>query len=856
VAKLNPVCIYLSPRGNDAWSGRLPGADANGADGPLRTLAAAQAVVRKIKSRLHEPTEIRVELRGGLYELDEPWRLHGEDGGFGRKSKRLARTWPVVWAAYGDETPVISGGCLIPGPWKRETVNGQTVYTTTPPDELMEDGGFTQLWVNGERRERPRMPKKGLWQVERGLDSDGKAQGPLDTSTGFVYKDGQISTRWHNFDDVRLHLFGWWMDRHVGIRSIDENNRTVHFDRPARLRMEGPGGGGGDFVVENVFEALTEPGEWYLDRPAKNLFYLPLPGEDLSEAEVVAARLPQLLRIEGAAHLRFERLNFAYCEWRLPDDQAGENQAAVHVPAAITLCGADDCVFADCRVAHVNTYGVGMFDATAETILERCTLTDLGAGGVRIWHGCRRNAVLDCEIGPGGLVFAAACGVLIGKATGNRVEHCHIHDFYYTGISAGWTWGYEESDGYGNVIEWNHIHDLGKEVLSDMGGIYLLGHAAGTRLRYNHIHDIGCRIYGGWCIYLDEGSTDVLVESNLCYRANRHALNQHYGRNNTVCNNILACGGDAVLSLSKPEPHFCLNFERNILLSQNGLILGGLLPESWMPRDTRFERNLYWCVNGPVTFERQPHYFATQPFPNGFADEEPRFAALGTIPLAANTSPSESEWAGALAVTRFTEAWGVAPTPEGFAELRFLAHGGDLLIRARMPGPAGYRIKPREILWNREHVEFFLKPFPGRPGMVHFGLDSGGETATAWHGCEAPEGFPMRAVWTKPTRAGSARSRSPSPPSPPESLPGSAPNGGIWPASSWRASLSMPPSGARMATIRKGCLPIRSSSTPPTATSTCVRSLRRQPWASPPGPTSRPGPGHRLRRKKPWECRI
>jgi hypothetical protein len=97
--------------------------------------------------------------------------------------------------------------------------------------------------------------------VDRGLEGDGKAQGCLHPSTGFVFQDGQISACWHNVDDVRLHLFGWWVDRHVGIRAIDESNRVVRFDRTARLRMEWPGGGGIDFVVENVFEALTEPGE-------------------------------------------------------------------------------------------------------------------------------------------------------------------------------------------------------------------------------------------------------------------------------------------------------------------------------------------------------------------------------------------------------------------------------------------------------------------------------------------------------------------------------------------------------------------------------------------------------------------
>jgi len=153
--------VYLSPDGNDNWSGRLAIANATSDDGPLRTLPAAQKAVRQCKARLDEPAEIRVVLRGGVYELDEPWRFHAEDGGFGRTTNRKAKTWPVTWAAYPGETPVISGGRRITGPWTKETVNGQTVYSTIPSAELLENGGFTQLWVNGERRERSRLPKKG-----------------------------------------------------------------------------------------------------------------------------------------------------------------------------------------------------------------------------------------------------------------------------------------------------------------------------------------------------------------------------------------------------------------------------------------------------------------------------------------------------------------------------------------------------------------------------------------------------------------------------------------------------------------------------------------------------------------------
>ena len=744
-----PITLYVSPAcGKDNWSGQVPEPTPDGADGPLRTLGAAQKTVRKRKAECTEPTDIRVVLRGGVYELDEPWRFHAEDGGFGRTSNRLAKTWPVSWAAYPGETPVISGGRRIAGPWTQETINGTTVYTTKPPEELLENGGFTQLWVNGERRERPRLPKEGLWQVERGFHAPSEFNGPGHNrvSTACVYQPGQLSADWYNLHDVQLHFFGWWIDRHVKIQSIDEETRTVQFDRAAKLRMEWNPGDGVDFVVENVFEALTEPGEWYLDRLCQKLYYIPLPGEDPATAEVVAGRLPKLVHLDRAAHLRFEGLTFADCEWRLPDNQAGDKQAAAHVPAAVTVHGAEECVFQQCRFEHVNTYAVDVLDGTVETTLDHCTLTDLGAGGVRIWHGCRRNAVLDCEIGPGGLVFAAATGVLIGKATGNRVEHCHIHDFYYTGVSAGWNWGYAESDGYGNVIEWNHIHDLGKGVLSDMGGIYLLGHACGTRLRYNHIHDIDCRRYGGWCMYTDEGSTDVLMESNLCYRANRDPFHQHYGRNNTLRNNILAYGGDAVLAYGKPEDHLGLTFERNILLSHDTPILRKATPDRWTPGQTVFRRNLYWCETGPATFERgQIAVYGTQPFPGGFHAQADRLQPLDPIPEVDAPPKTDDDWAQARCIRTFVNMRGTAEAPENLAELCLLRSGEALFVRARIQRPANYNPMDQEAIWNREHVELFLKPFPELPGMVQVGADAAGESVVLQHDCDTPEDFDVEA---------------------------------------------------------------------------------------------------------------
>ncbi|MBR5219362.1 MAG: right-handed parallel beta-helix repeat-containing protein, partial [Clostridia bacterium] len=177
-------------------------------------------------------------------------------------------------------------------------------------------------------------------------------------------------------------------------------------------------------------------------------------------------------------------------------------------------------------------------------------------------------------------------------------------DLYYTGVSVGWTWGYAKTVCRDNRICNNHIYDLGKGFLSDMGGVYLLGSQPGTVVSGNRIHDIKCKEYGGWALYTDEGSAGILLENNLCYRTSSNSYHQHYGTSNVVRNNIFAMADDNVLRVSRAEPHLSIMFTGNIVYSTGT----PMLAEYGMPLEEGAivsNRNLFWNTQGDVTYSTQ-----------------------------------------------------------------------------------------------------------------------------------------------------------------------------------------------------------------------------------------------------------
>jgi hypothetical protein len=596
---------FVAPDGNDGWSGLHQAPNAAKTDGPFATLARAQQALRAARDSATGPRIITI--RGGRYELTAPLTLGPEDSGTAEK--------PVTWRAAENDTPIISGGVRLSG--FQRSADGR--WTLSIPAAQTGEWTFRQLWVNGERRFRPRLPKDGYHTIESELPASDAAKGK--GFDRFRYAPGAFDPAWKNQSDIEVLTFHQWAMSRFRIQSIDPASRTVQFTGRTISNADWSGlKTGWRYQIENVAEAFGSPGEWHLDPQSGVLSYIPLPGEDIATAEVVAPRTDQLLRIAGDAgagrfvdHVHFSGLTFAHTRWELKPEGYSFYQAEMVIPATVVAAGLRDASFTDCAIVHTGGYGLELGRGCKRVTVSGCLLADLSAGGIKIGEGgihqddhlvASHNTVRDCVITQGGRVQPAGIGVWIGQSHHNRVEHCEISDLYYSSLSLGWTWGYGSSLNHHNTVAWCHLHHIGQGVLSDMGGIYNLGVSDETTFHHNHIHDIESFSYGGWGLYTDEGSSGVTMQHNLVHHTTSSGFHQHYGKDNVLRNNVFAYGGEAQVMRTRDEEHLSFTLERNILLANGRPLLGS----NWNGDRRKFvlDRNVYWDEDGGVDFAGKP----------------------------------------------------------------------------------------------------------------------------------------------------------------------------------------------------------------------------------------------------------
>ncbi|WP_423146623.1 right-handed parallel beta-helix repeat-containing protein [Rubrolithibacter danxiaensis] len=565
------VAYYIAPNGNDEASGYSP-------KEAFATLEKARDVIRMQRKQSGSDT-IFVYLLGGEYRLKQTFQLSLEDGG--------TQEAPIIYSALTGEKVVLNGGERITE-WKKYKNN---IWVANVPQVKKGNWSFNQLFVNGESRKIASLPKKGFYRV-KGFPDGGLDAGYQTPGKRFIYNSEDIKASWKNLKDIDVVVYHFWTDTHLSIESVDEKEHLVNFKYPSgKVFTDDFNNEGARYVVENVWEGLQDPGDWYLDKKKGKLYYIPFATENMETIEVWAPAIPAFVDIAGDAvngkpvsDIQFKNITFQYANVQLPKGNTNNAQGSSSIAAVIKLRGAQRCVFHNCTINNIGGFAFDIQEGSSYNEFSYNKLLNIAAGGFRINGGTstrhpllqtHHNIISDNEIGPYGLKFPSAVGVLIMHGRNNEVIHNHIHHGFYTGVSVGWEWGYQRSISRDNIVADNYIHHIGQGLLSDMGAVYTLGVSPGTVIRNNLIHDVDAHNYGGWGIYNDEGSTHILVENNIVYNTKFAGYNINYAKEITVRNNIFALGRLQQINRNSVEPHQSVYFENNIIYWKEGVLFDG-----------------------------------------------------------------------------------------------------------------------------------------------------------------------------------------------------------------------------------------------------------------------------------------
>lgn len=611
--------LYVSEKtGRDDALGLLP--VPSGLLGPFKSIAGALKTVADMR-RTGFLQPLTVYLTDEEYDFSAPLRI-AVPNELPYKNRTLVSD--VTFAPYGRDKVLFSGGVKLSG-FAPAEFGGVACLGLFLPEVKEGKWNFTDLYVNGKPASKTRLPREGYFYP---ASTENDVSATHVASRWFIAEEGDIPTEARNVEDITVNFCHYWVDEHGRIASFDPKTRKVTFDGRTRMTVSATKGRASTmaYYLENVAEAFQNPGEWYLDRPQGMLYYIPNEGETAENLVVYAPKTDRLIEVEGKAeegiflrNIRFERIAFAYTKGDfsllstrkledgsvVPEKVIADGQCAPELHGVLNFKDAVGCSVEGCDFYAYGSHGVVFGQGCSDCRVSATRFRYAAGGGVAIKGGsaeepsythAHHNTVTDCLMEKLGLRYFSASGVLITHGYSNEISHNEIHDLYYSGICVGWRWGYGSTVCHDNLILKNHIYDLGKGILSDMGGVYTLGAQPGTRVEGNLIHDIVSRDYGGWGLYTDEGSAYITMKNNICYRCSSNCFHQHYGVMNAVRNNIFASAGRELVRMTRKEAHEGLLLENNIFLPDEGKPVYGNVT----PLDFRSDRNLLYAKDGKL----------------------------------------------------------------------------------------------------------------------------------------------------------------------------------------------------------------------------------------------------------------
>ena len=599
--------LYVSPAGNDAWSGTVAEPNANRKDGPYATLTRARDEIRNQKTAGKLKDGATVLVRGGEYELSKAFQLNAEDSG--------TEAAPIVYRAFPGEKPVLYGGRRIQGfrPYRGQIVEANVA------GQGFAKVVFRQLYCNGRRQVPARYPnveanrpRTGGWAFVDGTPvSMYEKPAGKETKRDLLVRRDDLRA-WEHPEDGEVNLYPRynWGNGLVPIASCDSNQRTITLAKDALHEIRPLD----RYYVRGLLEELDAPGEWFLDRRTGTLYFWP--PQPLDGNAVVRAPLAENVIVIGRAeHITIRGFTMECCEG-----------------SAVLLYDANHCLLAANTIGNIggrcdDSAAIQVNGGAGNRIFGN-NVHDLADYGFVFWGGDRKNLVPSENVAENnyihhvGLLNGHGCGVML-TGVGNRVAHNLIHDTARCGIFAG---------GNDLVIEFNRIRHVNLDT-EDTGGIYVAAGQEGWMrrgivIRHNFLTDIlgfgrkdgkkwVCPFFS-WGIYLDDAVSEATVYGNIVARTTRGGAVIHGGRDNVIENNILVDGDEWQMTWHGAKPPDTLEpdmrakyreYKDNEAYRRRYPKFAALNPETDGPMGgNRFARNILCYRNPQANVYMARHY--------------------------------------------------------------------------------------------------------------------------------------------------------------------------------------------------------------------------------------------------------
>jgi len=582
VAAVSETKIYVSPQGNDAWSGALASKNATSTDGPVRTISTAQLRARtKLSAMASGATRqlVRVMIAPGQYALTAPLTFTPADSG--------QPGYPVVYQAETAGTVTLFGGLALGS--VSPTAAGQTLTVPAPAIDAANMRGGTQLFAEGRRATLARTPNVGsYWFVQNAVPVAGEPADQLGQEAFAPTPDVlAVVNGLSSADRSRaiLSIMQSWTSGRHRVSDLAAPAGSIRVKPRAKWKFL-DFGTDQRYILENVPSALDAPGEWIWD--GDKVRYISTTTDAGRTFWLVMPIVDKLIVVKGTEStstyvqdLEFRGLSLMYTRYLTPDEGYVDGQDGSAIAAAIEVDAARRVVIDGCSISRIGGYGVWFRNSVRDSTVSNCTMADLGAGGVKVGlvaqsptyaAGTGANQVYANRITDIGKVIPGAVGVWIGQSFDNTVSNNLIANTTYSGISVGFNWAYGTATSGRNTINNNLLLNIGQGMLADLGGIYTAGESPGTVITGNVIHEVrGYPSYGSgaWGLYNDGASTGVVMEHNVAVGTSDGGYELSYGRNNTTRNNVFAYGDNAEVRVSRSDPATNLAFSGNLLLPKN-----------------------------------------------------------------------------------------------------------------------------------------------------------------------------------------------------------------------------------------------------------------------------------------------